>query len=175
MGHSNSPHRKVPNQTSSSTPLPHYPDVRVTVGPTQIRQFCLCTASHAADCFSPRNPFCSCSRSGTHMSAPLRLELVATRQVPSFYKSPSTTTSPAVSTILTYSICFGGFTSHPANTHSPFSTPLAFATSELPHHRCTKHLAMWGAAQAHSLHVSRTATANSSSSDQRCLPLSQTT
>ena len=60
----------------------------MTIGPAQIRQFCLCTASHAADCFSPLNPFCSCSLSGTHMPAPLRLELAATRQAPSFTSHP---------------------------------------------------------------------------------------
>ena len=66
----------------------HSPDDRVTIGPTQIRQFCLCTASHATDYFSSRNPFCSCSHSGTPISAPLCLEPVATRQVPSFAGHP---------------------------------------------------------------------------------------
>ena len=64
----------------------------------------------------------------------------------------------------TFSICFGGFTSHPANIHSTFSILLAFATSESPHHSYTKPSAMWGAARAHSPHASQTATENSSRS-----------
>ena len=60
----------------------------MTIGPTQIRQFCLCTASHATDHFSSRNPFCSCSHRGTPIPAPLRFELMATRQVPSFAGHP---------------------------------------------------------------------------------------
>ena len=62
----------------------------------------------------------------------------------------------------TSSICFGDFTSHPANTHSTFSIPLAFATSESPQHSYTKLSAMWGAAREHSPHESPTATENSS-------------
>ena len=59
-----------------------------------------------------------------------------------------------------YSICFDDYTLHPSNTPSTFSTPQAFATSESPRHSYTKHSATWGAARAHSPHVSPIATEN---------------